>query len=177
MTPRRATEHLVDRALARLGSAPATVADVGSGSGAIAVAIALRAPNVEVWATDRSGAAVELTRANVARYGLGQRVRVVQGDLLESVPGMLDLVVANLPYLPESLRLESEYADLSLEPAPAVFAPGDGLGPYRRLLEASAHRLTDRGALLVQFRGRILDATCCDFSYLLTDLEERALAA
>jgi release factor glutamine methyltransferase len=177
MTPRRATEHLVERALARLGSAPATVADVGSGSGAIAVAIALRAPNVEVWATDRSGAAVELTRANVARYGLGQRVRVVQGDLLESMPGMLDLVVANLPYLPERLRLESDYADLRSEPAAAVFALGDGLGPYRRLLEASAHRLTDRGALLVQFRGRILDATCCDFSYLLTDLEERALAA
>jgi release factor glutamine methyltransferase len=177
MTPRRATEHLVERALASLGSAPATVADIGSGSGAIAVAIALRAPNVQVWATDRSEAAVELTRANVARYGLGQRVRVVQGDLLESVPGMLDLVVANLPYLPERLRLESDYADLRSEPAAAVFAPGDGLGPYRRLLEASAHRLTDRGALLVQFRGRILDATCCDFSYLLTDLEERALAA
>jgi release factor glutamine methyltransferase len=177
MTPRRATEDLVERALAHLGSAPAEVADVGSGSGAIAVAIALRAPNVEVWATDRSEAAVELTRANVARYGLGQRVRVVQGDLLESVPGMLDLVVANLPYLPDRLRLHSAYGDLRSEPAAAVFAPGDGLGPYRRLLEASARRLTERGALLVQFRGRILETMCCDFSNLLTDLEERALAA
>jgi release factor glutamine methyltransferase len=177
MSPRRATEHLVERALARLGFAPAKVADVGSGSGAIAVAIALRAPNVEVWATDRSEAAVELTRANVARYGLGQRVRVVRGDLLESVPGLLDLVVANLPYLPERLRLEVDYADLRSEPADAVFAPGDGLGPYRRLLEASAHRLADHGALLVQFRGRILEATCCDFNNLLSDLEERALAA
>jgi release factor glutamine methyltransferase len=177
MSPRQATEHLVERALAHLGSAPAKVADVGSGSGAIAVAIALRAPNAEVWATDRSEAAVELTRANVARYGLGQRVRVVQGDLLESVPGMLDLVVANLPYLPDRLRLQSVYADLRSEPAAAVFAPGDGLGPYRRLLEASARRLTERGALLVQFRGRILETTCCDFSNLMNDLEERALAA
>jgi release factor glutamine methyltransferase len=177
MTPRRATEYLVERALAHLGSARAEVADVGSGSGAIAVAIALRAPDVEVWATDRSEAAVELTRANVARYGLAQRVHVVQGDLLEPVPGLLDLVVANLPYLPERLRLEGEYADLRAEPPEAVFAPGDGLGPYRRLLEASANRLTDRGALLVQFRGRILEATCCDFDDLLTDLEGRALAA
>jgi HemK-like putative methylase len=112
MTPRRATEHLVEQGVARLGRAPAKVADVGSGSGAIAIAIALRAPNVEVWATDRSEAAVELTRANVARYGLGQRVRVVRGDLLESGPGLLDLVVANLPYLPEKVRLESKYADL-----------------------------------------------------------------
>jgi release factor glutamine methyltransferase len=177
MTPRQATEHLVVRALARLGSAPAKVADVGSGSGAIAIAIALRAPNVEVWATDRSEAAVELTRANVARYGLGQRVRVVRGDLLESVPGRLDLVVANLPYLPEKVRLEGKYADLRTEPADAVFAPGDGLGPYRRLLEASVRRLKQEGALLIQFRGRVLEATCCDFNDLLTDLEERALAA
>ena len=177
MTPRQATEHLVERAVARLGSAPARVADVGTGSGAIAVAIALRAPNAEVWATDRSEAAVELTRANVARYGLEQRVRVVHGDLLQPVPGTLDLVVSNLPYLPESFQLESEYADLSLEPTAAVFAPGDGLGPYRRLLGASPHRLTHRGALLVQFRGRILEATCCDFDDLLTDLEKRALAA
>jgi release factor glutamine methyltransferase len=177
MTPRQATEHLVERALAHLGSAPAKVADVGSGSGAISVAIAFRAPNVEVWATDRSEAAVELTRANVARYGLGQRVRVVQGDLLESVPGMLDLVVANLPYLPDRLRLHSAYADLRSEPAAAVFAPGAGLGPYRRLVEASTRRLTERGALLVQFRGRILETTCCDFNHLLTDLEEQALAA
>jgi hypothetical protein len=49
--------------------------------------------------------------------------------------------------------------------------------PYRRLLAASARRLTDRGALLVQFRGRVVEATCCDFDDLLTDLEERALAA
>jgi release factor glutamine methyltransferase len=177
MTPRQSTEHLVERAVTRLGSAPARVADVGSGSGAIAVAIALRAPNAEVWATDRSEAAVELTRANVARYGLGQRVRVVRGDLLEPVPGMLDVIAANLPYLPESLRLESEYADLRAEPAAAVFAAGDGLGPYRRLLEASPPRLTERGALLVQFRAHILEATCCDFDDLLADLEERALAA
>jgi release factor glutamine methyltransferase len=177
MTPRRATEHLVERAVARLGSAPARVADVGSGSGAIAVAIALRAPNAEIWATDRAEAAVELTRVNVARYRLEQRVRVLRGDLLESVPGLLDVIVANLPYLPERLRLEVDYADLRAEPGDAVFAPGDGLEPYRRLFQASAHRLADAGTVLVQFRGRILEATCCDFEDVLADLEQRALAA
>jgi release factor glutamine methyltransferase len=133
MGPRPATEHLVERALARLGSKPARIADVGTGSGAIAVAIALRSPNAEVWATDRSEAAVELTRANVARYGLSHRVHVAQGDLLESVPGTLDLVVANLPYLPERLRLENAYADLRPEPADAVFAR-----PRRRILRRGA---------------------------------------
>jgi release factor glutamine methyltransferase len=177
MGPRPATEQLVERALVRLGSKPARIADVGTGSGAVAVAIALRAPNAEVWATDRSEPAVELTRANVARYGLSHRVHVLQGDLLESVPGRLDLVVANLPYLPERLRLESAYADLRSEPASAVFARGDGLGPYRRLLEASAQRLTDRGAVMIQFRRRILEATRFQLDNLLADLEERALAA
>jgi release factor glutamine methyltransferase len=177
MSPRPATERLVERALARLGTEPARVVDVGSGSGALAVAIALRAPNAEVWATDLFEAAVELTRANVARYRLGHRVHVVRGDLLEAVPGNFDLVVANLPYLPERLRFESAYADLRREPRSAVFAPGDGLGPYRRLLEASRRRLTDRGALMIQYRGRVLEATRSELGNLLAELEERALAA
>jgi release factor glutamine methyltransferase len=163
--------------LARLGSEPARVVDVGSGSGALAVAIALGAPNAEVWATDLFEAAVKLTRANVARHRLGHRVHVVQGDLLEPVPGKLDLVVANLPYLPERLRLESVYADLRSEPTSAVFAAGDGLGPYRRLLEASRRRLTDRGALVIQYRGRVLEASRFELGNLLADLELRALAA
>lgn len=177
MTPRRTTEPLVARAAARLGNKPARVADVGSGSGAIAVAIALRAPKAEVWALDSSRAAVELTRTNVARYGLGDRIHVVESDLLEAVPGRFDLVVANLPYLPERLRAEAAYADLRAEPARAVFAAGDGLGPYRRLLEASEQRLGPGGALLIQYRGRILEASRSELGDLLADLEGRALAA
>jgi release factor glutamine methyltransferase len=177
MTPRPATERLVERALARLGSEPRRVVDVGSGSGAIAVAVALRAPNAEVWATDVSEAAVELTRANIARYGLVQRVQTVQGDLLEAVPGDFDLVLANLPYLPERLRLASAYADLRTEPLGAVFAPADGLGPYRRLLAASEERLTESGALLIQYRRHILEATRSELCSLLAELEEQALAA
>jgi release factor glutamine methyltransferase len=177
MIPRPASERLVERALTRLGSEPARVVDVGSGSGALAVAIALRAPNAEVWATDLFEAAVKLTRANVARHRLGRRVHVVQGDLLEAVPGKLDLVVANLPYVPERLRLESASADLRSEPPSAVFAAGDGLGPYRRLLEASRRRLTDRGALVIQYRGRVLEATRFELGNLLADLESYALAA
>jgi HemK-like putative methylase len=150
---------------------------VGSGSGAIAVALALRAPSTEVWAVDSCAAAVELTRANVARHRLGDRVHTVLGDLLEAVPGRLDLVVANLPYLPEELRLDNAYAHLRTEPAGAVFAPGDGLGPYRRLLEASERRLSDRGALLIQFRRRALEANRFQLGDLLADLEGRALAA
>jgi release factor glutamine methyltransferase len=177
MTPRPATERLVERALARIGAEPAKIADVGSGSGAIAVTIALRAPQAELWAVDVSPAAVELTEANVARHGLGERVHVVQGQLLDPVPRTLDLVVANLPYLPERLRVEPAYADLLAEPTAAVFAPGDGLGPYRGLLEASEERLNEDGAVLVQYRRAVLEATRPELGRLLADLEKQALAA
>ncbi|HEX5467952.1 MAG TPA: class I SAM-dependent methyltransferase [Gaiellaceae bacterium] len=177
MTPRPASEQLLERAVARLGSRSATVADVGSGSGALAVAVALRAPNVEVWAADLSPAAVELARANVARHGLEDRVRVLRGDLLEAVPGEVDVVLANLPYLPQAVSNESRYADLHAEPASAVFSPGDGLGPYRRLLEACEERLRAGGLVIVQYRGDVFEGSRRRLSELLGELEEHALAA
>jgi len=177
MTPRSTTEPLIDRAVALIGDAPARVADIGSGSGALAIAIARGAPNADVWAADLSPAAVELARANVARCGLADRVTVIQGDLLDAVPGELDLVVANLPYLPEAARGEARYADLGVEPLAAVFAAGDGLGPYRRLLEACQERLSEDGAVLIQYRGGILEGSHSRLAELLGELEERALAA
>ena len=154
MVPRPATEALVDAAVKLLGDRPARAADIGTGSGAIAVALALRAPRARIWATDVSQAAVELACANVARHGLTDRIIVSRGDLLESVPGDLDLIVANLPYLPE--RLRPERPELAGEPFGAVFAPGDGLGHYRRLLAASAAALGSEGALLIQLHRRVV---------------------
>jgi release factor glutamine methyltransferase len=158
MTPRRTTEELVERARERIGDSHAHVADVGTGSGAIAVTLALLAPRAVLWASDVSEASVELARANAERLGVGGRVKVVQGDLLDPIPPPLDLVVANLPYLPDSRREAPEYRDLLCEPCEAVFAPGDGLGPYRRLLAASADRLAPGGALLIQLRGSVVEA-------------------
>jgi release factor glutamine methyltransferase len=174
MTPRPATEQLVERSLARLGAAPARVADVGSGSGAIGIALALRAPRAEIWAVDVSPQAVELTRANAELYGLADRVRVVQGDLLEGIPGDLGLIVANLPYLPASSHGEGRYADLRTEPVAAVFAPGDGLGPYRRLVRASEERLREEGALVLQYRGAVFESSRRELRGLLLELEEAA---
>lgn len=174
MTPRPATEQVVQRSLMRLPDGPVRVVDVGTGSGAIAVALALRAPSAEIWAVDLSPQAVELTRANAELYGLADRLRVVQGDLLEAIPGELDLVVANLPYLPASAHAEDRYADLRAEPLAAVFASGDGLGPYRRLVHASEERLTENGAVVLQYRGAVFEASRAELSELLVDLEDAA---
>jgi release factor glutamine methyltransferase len=156
MTPRRATEALVDRALELVGDRPKRVADVVTGSGAIAVALALLAPNLEVWATDTSVAAVELATANVERLGLEDRVSILEGDLLEPVPADLDLVVANLPYLPG--REAASHPELAGEPFTAVYAPGDGLGPLSRLFEQAYRRLAEGGVVVYQYRGEVFEA-------------------
>jgi release factor glutamine methyltransferase len=156
MTPRSSTEAVVDRAAALVGRGPARIADVGTGSGAVAVALAVALPRARVFATDTSAAAVSLARANVARLGLGDRVSVSRGDLLEPVPGPLDLVVANLPYLPAAEAIADP--DVAGEPLSAVAGPGDGLEPYRRLIEASRARLRDDGSLVIQLRRRVLVA-------------------
>lgn len=156
MTPRPATERLLDAAVSITGDRPARVADVGTGSGAIAVALAVALPRAEVFATDTSADAVLLARANVARLRLAERVTVLHGNLLDPVPGALDLVVANLPYLP--LAEARRHPELAREPAEAVFACGDGLDAYRALVATSWKRLTTEGTLVIQLRRRVLAA-------------------
>jgi release factor glutamine methyltransferase len=170
MTPRRATEQLVAAAAERIGGRPARVADVGTGSGAIAVSLARLAPEAQIWASDASAAAVLLARANAHRLGVGDRVHVLKGDLLEPLPGGLDLVVANLPYLPEEDR--SRYADLAGEPDEAVFARGDGLGPYRRLLLSAEKRLLPSGAAMIQLHRRVVIAERAELTELRARLDE-----
>ena len=153
MTPRSASEQLVGLASERIGRRAARVADVGTGSGAIAVALALAAPNAEIWATDISAESVLLARSNAHMVGVGDRVHVAHGDLLAPVPGELDLIVANLPYLPRDAA--HCHPDLAAEPASAVFATGDGLGPYRRLLAAAAERLRPGGAVAIQLHRHV----------------------
>jgi release factor glutamine methyltransferase len=142
---------------------------VGTGTGAIAVAIAEAAPAARVYAPDTSPYAVELARANVGRHGLADRVTVRHGDLLDPVPGPIDLVVANLPYLPAAEA--ALYPDLAGEPASAVFARGDGLDPYRRLLAACEVRLNTGAAVFIQLHRQVLEATVAELPTLLSSLD------
>jgi release factor glutamine methyltransferase len=174
-TPRPTTERLVRAALERIDGGRKRVADVGTGSGAIAVALAVQKPQIEVWAVDRSRDAVELARENATRNGVADRVHVLQGDLLEPVPVAVDVVVANLPYLPDSLH-DTRYDD---EPDEAVYASGDGLGPYRQLLNAcrDGKLVTPGGVVLIQFHREALAANCWQLEDLRAELEQRLQAA
>jgi len=133
LIPRPETELLVEIALER---APATVLDIGTGSGAIALAVAEELPGSAVTATDTSPRALEMARANAERLGLVDRVRFMDG----SVPAdeEFDLVLANLPYVAETDWTSLQPEVTQWEPREALLAGADGLDAIRALLRASA---------------------------------------
>ncbi len=154
LIPRPETETLVETALARF---PETspghlrIADVGCGSGAIALALASRLPAACVFAIDNAPGALELAAANIRRCNLESRIRLVRGDLLADVDAAtLDGVVANLPYIPDAEieRLEPEVRDH--EPRDALAGGPDGLDPLRRLAPMAARAVRPGGHVLVE---------------------------
>ena len=154
LIPRPDTETLVEAALARFagnGPAPFRIADVGCGTGAIALALASRLRAVRVVAVERARGALALAAGNVRRSNLESRVRLVAGDLLTPLASRsLDGVVANLPYIPdrEIARLEPEVRDH--EPREALAGGPDGLEPLRRLAPMAARVVRPGGQLLVE---------------------------
>lgn len=169
LTPRPETELIVEEALAIHASARARAAaevrtpaapsaarpwrlvDVGTGSGCLAVTLALELPGVDVLATEISPRALAVARRNAIRLGAGAQVRFVCTSLLEGVAPGIDLIVSNPPYVPDRYRsgLSSEVRDY--EPAEAVFGGRDGFDLIRALLQQSAARLTPGGQLLMEF--------------------------
>jgi release factor glutamine methyltransferase len=134
LIPRPETEHVVEATLELPRGA--RVADVGTGSGAIALALKAERPDLRVVATDTDPAALALARANAARLGL--EVEWLRGDLLEPVEGPLDAIVSNPPYVREGEQLAPEIA--RYEPAGALLAGPDGLDVLRRLAPAAGAR-------------------------------------
>jgi len=133
LIPRPATETLVEAAVAELPRG-ATVVDVGTGSGAVALALADERDDLRVLATDVSADALEVARRNALRLGLDERVRFVLTDLLAGVGETPDAVVSNPPYVAEVDRAGLAPEITGHEPERALFAGADGLDVLRRLV-------------------------------------------
>lgn len=150
LTPRPETELIIEEAIALYGDRkPGLIVDVGTGSGCLAVALALEFPGAEVMATDVSPAALAVARRNASRQGLGDRIRFVQADLLPPVP-RIDLIVSNPPYIAaaDAESLPPEVRDY--EPHVALFGGADGLAIYRRLLPDAWRQAAEDGRLIVE---------------------------
>jgi release factor glutamine methyltransferase len=154
LIPRPETEVLVEAALEALRGTPRPrIADVGTGSGCIALSLAAEIPDASVYALDVSGEALAVARENARRLGLEQRVEFREGDLLGPLRDLgrsLDLVASNPPYVDptERERLPPEVRDH--EPAVALFPPGDRLAIYRRLIPVAASVLGPGGRLALE---------------------------
>lgn len=150
LIPRPETELLIDVALEWVEAISATtVADVGTGSGCIAITLALEQPGLSIAATERSPEALAIAKHNAEVLGAGV-IDWRETDLLSGVTGPLDLIVSNPPYVPERDR-DSLSADVrDFEPSQALFAGADGLDVIRRLIPQAISRLRPGGALIME---------------------------
>jgi release factor glutamine methyltransferase len=149
LIPRPETEHLVEIAL-RVAGGGCRLLDIGTGSGAVAVTLALET-GAEVWATDISAAAVAVAASNARR--LGAHVRFVVCDLAEAIAaGSMDLLVSNPPYVPLAQRHSLQREVRDWEPPVALFAGETGLDIYARIV-ASAPRILKPGGWLAMELG------------------------
>jgi len=152
LIPRPETEHLVEKviSLAEHFERPRIV-DVGTGSGAIAVALAHNLHAASMTAIDISPPALELAQWNAERLGFGDRIRFLQGDLLAPVADeQFEIVVSNPPYVAEADRKSLSVEVREYEPAQALFAGSDGLEIYRRLIPATLRVLIPGGQVALE---------------------------
>jgi release factor glutamine methyltransferase len=157
LIPRPETEHLVEAVLSELDhSAPLRILDIGTGSGAIAIALAHNLPHARVTALDISPAALELAAANAARHHLTTRIDFIESDLLAALAGTTfnalrwDAIVSNPPYVPNTDRDSLQPQVRDFEPSTALFAGPTGLDIYRRLIPQAHAALRPEGLIALE---------------------------
>ncbi len=163
LIPRPETEHLVEAVLARVPHDRAVnIADVGTGSGAIAIALAHALPFAQIDAFDVSPSALRIAESNAQAHCVADRVQCIESDLLARAPSKLyDCIVSNPPYVSTSENLEAQV--VNWEPHIALFAGEDGLDIYRRLLPQAAALLARGGLLAVELGAGQRDALAALF--------------
>src|SRR6266436_5832844 len=149
MVPRPETEELVDFLKSEIRNPKSGILDVGTGSGVIALSLAMKFPAAQILAVDISDDALALAQENAARLNLADRVRFLKSNLLENVEGAFDLIVANLPYISTQDR-HTLSREVLHDPAVAVFADARGDELIRELIAQASACLRPGGMLAVE---------------------------
>lgn len=168
LIPRPETEHVVETVLELVKSPPKSqrfadlpktvrVADVGTGSGCIALALAKELPGAEIHATDISASALEIAQANTARHQLQERIHFHQGDLLAGLTPPFDVIVSNPPYVGEAEQDQVQFEVRKFEPRQAVFAGPTGTEVIARLISEAWMALRPGGSIVFEISGTISD--------------------
>ncbi len=160
LVPRQETELLVDMVLAHASvrrGRRLDIADIGTGCGAIAVALASNLPQATVYATDISRNSLEVADANCRRHRVADRVHLCEGDLLQALPGPVDVIVSNPPYL-SSNELAVLAPELSNEPSIALDGGASGVEVTKRLLEQAPTCVRPGGQVFVEISPRQLES-------------------
>lgn len=153
LIPRPETELLVEKAIELTITAfpqPCLIADVGTGCGAIGIALALHLPRAKIYATDISTAALGITASNCQRHGVSDRIILLHGDLLDPLPEPVHLILANLPYISDSDLTELTPEISMFEPLLALAGGVDGLWRIRKLISQAGEKLLRGGAVLLE---------------------------
>ena len=149
LIPRPETELLVEMALTLVQNHRlATIADIGTGCGAIAISLALHLPRVKIYATDISSSALEVAKTNCKKHGVLNRIHLLQGDMLDPLPKPVDLIVTNLPYVKKAELPQVNTA--KFEPFLALNGGSDGLQKIRRLCQQVNNKLHPASYLLLE---------------------------
>ena len=125
------------------------IADVGTGTGAIAINLALHLPAARIYAVDSSDSALDVAAYNIRTHNVADRVTLAKGDLLVPVPEPVDLIVANLPYLPTA-RIPTLQPEIQWEPKLALDGGEDGLDAIRRLLSQAPSKVKEQATILLE---------------------------
>lgn len=157
LIPRPETEFLIERVMKLLEERQDSplIADVGTGSGCIAVTLAMQLPQARLIATDASRTALNVARKNAERHGVRDRIEFLEGDLLmplaeRGLEGAVDVLASNPPYVNEESRELLQREVRNWEPHTALFAGVDGLDFYRRLIAESPHYLKPGGYVVLE---------------------------
>jgi release factor glutamine methyltransferase len=168
LIPRPETEFLVERVITLARRSPASgpvIVDLGTGSGCIAIALAVNLPRARIIATDISSAALNLARSNALRHGVGERIEFIEGDLFSplagrGLEGSVDFLAFNPPYVPEGSPETVQREVRDWEPAVALYGGSLGLDFYQRAMDEGGTYLKPGGCLVCEIGYSQLEAVC-----------------